>query len=239
MYKEYETKPEESSRIRSAYGKLFESIEKVSNEETDVVVFTTNYDRVIEEFCMDTPQYDLVDGFIHDPRHRIYGWNPKEFGRTGGNRTLVKLFKLHGSLDWRKTHDGRIVQIRSEQRIVRSNLYERNMLIYFATHEKPAEEPFVTLYEHFSKQLLEADVLITIGFSYRDDHINDIVSNSFGKTKHVSAISVGSVSPETFQDIMGQEGARRLDNYVNYKPEFPKKSLLMNIEDELIVLSSR
>jgi hypothetical protein len=84
-------------------------------------VFTTNYDRAVEEYCATLPDVQLIDGFAHDEKRRVWEWDPSIFdaARTvrPGIDLNIALYKLHGSLNWRRTTDGKVEQVRPEEPI--------------------------------------------------------------------------------------------------------------------------
>jgi hypothetical protein len=152
------------------YSRLFNIIREASHNEF-LCVFTTNYDRVIEEFCLDE-QIPFEDGFVHDPRRRIWEWNPPE--REAKRPLTVYLYKLHGSLNWRRTIDGRIEQVRPEEPIGvgGEDSFLENVLIYPGEKVQPTSQPFRHMYEAFSREIREVTVCIVIGFSFRDQYLN-------------------------------------------------------------------
>jgi len=194
IFNEYELNPKTRKDACGAYNSVFTFLLGPRQEPNQsFIVFTSNYDRVIEDFCANS-EYKLVNGFRHEPRARAYKWAPKLF-EEAGDRNTIKLFKLHGSLNWLRKHNGDIVEIQSEQRIRGRKQYKENVLVYPASKEKPDIEPFITLYDYFEKHLREADVLVSIGFSYRDEYLNEILNRNFGFKKKVFMVSVGGTLP--------------------------------------------
>lgn len=93
-------------------------------------IFTTNYDRVIEGFYINSAfgSVDLIDGFKSDPLKRGRFYNPEEFQREHKSsfEFRLRLFKLHGSLNWRETNDGRIENVgRVEERCLGTGIYKK------------------------------------------------------------------------------------------------------------------
>jgi hypothetical protein len=68
----------------------------IRNERHPPVVFTTNYDPAIEEFCA-SHRLRSVDGFVHDEQRQEYVWSRAAFDRfLGSPEGHLVLFKLHG-----------------------------------------------------------------------------------------------------------------------------------------------
>jgi hypothetical protein len=138
-------------------------------------VYTTNYDRVIEEFCAHTTGIRLVDGFAIDLKSRRILWNPRTFDQPDlGNENTLKLFKLHGSLNWLQSEFG-IEQVMTESILHQpTSVYKKNLLIYPGSKTPPEDEPFRTLYERFETQMRETDRCLVIGYSFRDAYLNRV-----------------------------------------------------------------
>jgi hypothetical protein len=159
----------------SLYSELFSALTEATRSKQHYV-YTTNYDRVIEEYRASTGGFTVTDGFAIDFRSRRNMWSPTIFDQAQliADVSTVKLFKLHGSLNWRVSEFG-IEQVMTED-ILRqpTPVYKRNLLIYPGSKVPPEEEPFRTLYERFETQMREVDRCLVIGFSFRDPYLNRI-----------------------------------------------------------------
>lgn len=158
-------------------------------------IFTTNYDRLIEE-AADWAGLRLVDRFVGslEPVFRAsrmnidFHYNPP--GIRGEPRYLegvARLTKLHGSLDWIK--DGQYIRrigmpfgsssIKPylEVRGREGNLVDSLMI--YPNSSKDIETswyPFVELFRDFSAAICRPNsCLVTYGYSFGDDHINRVV----------------------------------------------------------------
>ena len=148
-------------------------------------IFTTNYDRLIEFGC-DWIGLRVLDRFVGhlSPIFRSsrvdvdMHYNPP--GIRGEPRYLegvVKLTKLHGSLDWR--YDKRIV---------------RRVGIRFGTKRRPSDASSVLIYPNAAKDVETTEypyadllrdyaaaicrpnsALVTFGYGFGDDHINRVI----------------------------------------------------------------
>lgn len=163
------------------YDPLFGEIKKYSK---DIRVFTTNYDRAIEVYCSKSEgKCRCVYGFRYDEVSERRLWNKDEGfefpSSVKEGVTIVYLYKLHGSLNWKKDANGEIEAITGETPISDPS-YVEDMLIYPTVSPKTGQqrEPYKTIRERFKKELLEStDVCIIIGFSFRDGHIKSIFSD--------------------------------------------------------------
>lgn len=152
-------------------------------------IFTTNYDRFIEYGC-DLAGILLIDRFVGQilPVFRTtkleldYHYNPP--GIRGEPRYLegvVRLTKLHGSVDW-KFENGQI--IKSHLPFGQSlEEYDNpfDYLVIFPNSSKSIETdffPYSDLFKDFSHSICRPNsALVTYGYSFGDSHINLIIKD--------------------------------------------------------------
>ena len=152
-------------------------------------IFTTNYDNVIESsnerrnrhISPNRPKISLVSGFPASSESQDQIWDPRVFeDRIIGDSISHQLFKLHGSVDWY------VGQRDNQQVILRigaiGNGLEltdgtklESLLIYPVEQKKVFSPPFTELFYQFRSTLIyEARVLVVIGYSFRDEMIQNL-----------------------------------------------------------------
>ncbi|MBA96189.1 MAG: SIR2 family protein [Sulfitobacter litoralis] len=148
-----------------------------SPEKPRVKLFTTNYDLCIETAGLRLGVV-LIDGFSHSAEQRF---NRDHFDhdivRRAASSTkadyldgVFRLYKLHGSVDWRRRSDDiviRSVDDPSEDR--------RPVLIYprSSKYQEAFESPYLDMFAALQAALREPDTtLIVSGFGFADDHIS-------------------------------------------------------------------
>jgi hypothetical protein len=134
--------------------------------DTNVSIFSLNYDLLVETAFLNAGR-PTVNGF-KDGR-----WNPELFA----NRSGIRLYKLHGSLDWVDDEMYGICSLAFD-RHPRAEDFEvsKPPLLIFGTDSKlTGKDPFLTLVHAFSEQLQTASVLIVVGYSFSDQYINEII----------------------------------------------------------------
>jgi hypothetical protein len=186
-------------------------------------LFTTNYDRLIEFGC-DLVGLRPVDRFVGGlaPRFRAsrldvdMHYNPP--GIRGEPRYLegvVRLTKLHGSIDWRyENHGLRRVALpfgaETPEADLASQAYE-SLIIYPnpAKDVETLEYPYAELFRDFSASLCRPNsALVTYGYGFGDDHINRIVADMLTiPSTHLVIIAYGDTGDriETFLRSVGRE----------------------------------
>lgn len=157
----------------------------------EIHTFTTNYDRAIEEYCSNEKRKcRCIDGFKFDEYSRRRLWSgsynyPAEEGITN-----VYLYKLHGSLNWKK-HKVYGIEATSEERRSYDPNYIENLLVYPTVSPKNGEamEPYKTIRAAFMEFMESADICLVIGFSFRDEHINKILTSFLNRGKSIIVFS--------------------------------------------------
>lgn len=160
-------------------------------------IFTTNYDRLIEEGA-DVAGLHLIDRFVGslNPIFRSsrldidMHYNPP--GIRGEPRYLegvAKYTKLHGSIDWVETdsHNIRKIGMPFGAKTLAPFLEAANVpenyqkvLIYpnSSKDRETAEYPYVELFRDFAAALCRPNsTLVLYGYSFGDDHINRIIAD--------------------------------------------------------------
>lgn len=84
---------------------------------------------------------------------------------------MIYLYKLHGSVNWYNN---------AKKEIISTNIPEEkaDSLIIVPGNSKfqsSYNSPYLEMISRFREALLETDLLIIIGYSFNDDHINNII----------------------------------------------------------------
>lgn len=180
LRKSFTIKEDDLAAIKQVYDGIWSVIQDNGTEKFQV--FTTNYDNVMEEYCHATGR-DIVNGF------KPYRYGKRVWSNAldhDGNKPALHLIKLHGSIFWHKDGDGRIVEPWSEE-----SDGPDNIIIIPPTEgaKDYRREPFPTIMDHFREALKKVDVLVVIGFSYRDREIVEIIKEGLGSGMALISIS--------------------------------------------------
>jgi len=168
-------------------------------------LFTTNYDRLLEFGC-DAAGIRPLDRFVGglSPIFRAsrldvdMHYNPP--GMRGEPRYLegvIRLTKLHGSIDWRYQGDAirRVaLPFGATAGDPKQALDAYESLIIFPNPAKDmetAEYPYAELFRDFSAALCRPNsALVTYGYGFGDDHINRVIKDMLSiPSTHLVAIA--------------------------------------------------
>ena len=147
-------------------------------------VFTTNYDLAIER-ALDALGVVYFNGFLgtisrtlrtESYHYDLYYPGETTEGRVSRVDRVLHLYKLHGSINWRRrdARAGDVVMTHSSPR--HDNF--GNVMIYPSPLKVTEMNgyPYSEMFRHFSAQLHQPQsVLLTIGYKFQDDHLNRII----------------------------------------------------------------
>ena len=155
-------------------------------------IFTTNYD-LYSEFALDKLGIHYVNGFS--------GGIMKYFNPTIFNYALAEkmdlsqskwsvidnffyLYKIHGSLNWIQDDEAtKLFRVRETQENTYENLKDKETIMIYPTPLKQHAtlgSPYSDLFREFQKKLMQNNnVLVTIGYSFNDEHINNLIYQAF------------------------------------------------------------
>jgi len=181
-------------------------------KEKPLLIFTTNYDLVIEEAFLGKTLL-LLKEWKAIGVDRIYtGFEPKDLGYVFDfdraklqNPGTVAVIKLHGSINWRP-HEGLILL--GDKSVPDDP--DVPFLIYPGYKGVPDREPFLSLHLAFLDILTKARRLISIGFAFRDLYINSIVHHALSLNEK---LKIHAVAPEFPEDSL----------FPKLREKFPKR----------------
>jgi SIR2-like domain len=167
-------------------------------------IFTTNYDLLFE-MAMESAETPYFDGFIGSvsPFFRATTIDA-DFGGVpipSVPRDWVRLWKLHGSIGWVISKD----DLTNSERIVRRGDFEpteEDELMVFPSRQKYTDSrrlPFLAYQDRLRRLLASGEtLLVTCGYSYADEHLNEIIFQSLRSNPRlaVTALCFGSLESE-------------------------------------------
>ncbi|QKJ61739.1 SIR2 family protein [Flavobacterium sp. M31R6] len=183
-------------------------------------VFTTNYD-LFSERAMDNLGISYTNGFSGFVE-RFF--NPSIFNYALAEQmdisslkwsvidSFIYLFKIHGSVNWvEKESNNKLFSIQELQDVNYAKLKtEANYMIYPSPLKQNASlgSPYADLFREFQKRITQKQsTLVTMGFSFGDEHINNII---------YQALTIPSFRLVIFSDI---------GNHVDGKYEASRKNI--------------
>jgi hypothetical protein len=157
-----------------------------------IEIFTSNYDLLIEQ-ALEYKKLPYFDGFVGSINpflipECIEAENVKNDQNSYIPYSWVRLWKIHGSINWFLTKD-----TENRKRIIRStnrNLNVGDELMIYPSKQKYDESrrlPFLVFQDRFRKFLSNGETLLLIaGYSFGDDHLNEILFQALRANKRLA-----------------------------------------------------
>jgi SIR2-like domain len=185
-------------------------------------VFTTNYDVVLER-ALDNLGVMYFDGFLgtinrtlrtESYHYDLYYPGETTEGRVSRVDRVLHLYKLHGSINWRRRRTG-------PDDIVISHVQpaegEYGDVMIYPSPLKVTEMngyPYAEMFRHFSTTIHQPQsALLTIGYKFQDDHINRLIYQALSIPSFTLIIVIPSISEPA--DVKKLESAHEIWRLIN------------------------
>jgi hypothetical protein len=165
---------------RAAY---MERVRDLGIDSRGIDIFSLNYDVCIET-ALRNGNVKFANGFNREGQ-----WIPATFR----DRVSIRLFKLHGSLDWIDDEIYGLCSLEFPKHQIAETIetsQTRPTLIFGTAHKLSAREPFLTLAYHFAQRVLRTEILAVIGYSFGDEHVNQIIEQGIKKNARLRVVVV-------------------------------------------------
>jgi hypothetical protein len=155
-------------------------------------IFTTNYD-LYSEIALDKLGIHYVNGFSGGIRKYF---NPTIFNYALAEKmdlsqtkwavidNFFYLYKIHGSINWIQDEEElKLFKVREIQEVNFETLKSKGTIMIYPTPLKQnvsLGSPYSDLFREFQKKLMQNNnVLVSIGYSFSDEHINNLIYQAF------------------------------------------------------------
>ena len=189
-----------------------------ANYHTPVELFTVNYDLVIET-ALEEIRALYFDGFVGALKGRfqtelVEQW-PEE-AQALVPATFVRLWKLHGSVNWAWTADAEIVRLGHPVTTGQAAaIYPSD-----TKYEESRRVPFVVLQDRLRRALNQPETLMLIsGYSFTDDHLNELLFDAATRRERSELIAF------CFSDIPAAL-AERAERTPNLQAVAPREAII-------------
>lgn len=138
-----------------------------------VEIFTVNYDLLLET-ALEGHGVPYFDGFVGNLQARfrtdLVEAPPGDPGGYVASR-FVRLWKLHGSVNWVRSDDDQVVRIGQPAKDLPAAIYPSD-----AKYEESRRVPFLVLQDRLRRALHQPETIVLVsGFSFTDDHLNEML----------------------------------------------------------------
>jgi hypothetical protein len=192
------------------------------NRDHEKEVFTLNYDLLVEK-ALEKAGLPYFSGFVGNVRPFFITDSVDDFQGVYVKQSWVKLWKLHGSLNFVKDSDDKIYINNNE-----SSEFE-NLLIYPSMDKylSSRKAPFISYLDRLRKYLIDKEkIVFVLGYSFGDAHINEIIVNGLNNNHRLSVMVLA------FDESTFKAGIRILGGYPNFSIYTNKKKYINRKESD-------
>ncbi len=170
--------------VITIYEQFYKKLVYRDKNLTKTNIFTTNYD-LFNERALDQLGIIFSNGFsgvinrYFNPA--VFNYAFAEQMDLSNNKwnvidNFIYLYKLHGSISWIEDESTKhLFKIKELQKPVKD---DKNVMIYPTPVKQNASfgSPYSDLFREFQKKLMISNnILITVGYSFSDEHINNLI----------------------------------------------------------------
>jgi hypothetical protein len=191
-------------RVKSLFDPIINLIESATSKDSIIPIFTTNYDKAVEEYCgLDEldEKIELMDGFKQNNKTKIAKWSTNAINgfTPQKNKLNICLFKLHGSIFWYRREFEIMYSPVSTLYPSQSNI---EPVILFPNYTKNIKyDPFLTNYSYFQRCLDTTHNAIFIGYSFRDPITVTMLKNALQYNPILRVCILDPVANEICENI--------------------------------------
>lgn len=199
---------EEIKKTLENYRKFYSKIALRNKELSRVSIFTTNND-MFNEVALDGLSIHYFNGFSGGV---MKSFNPASFNYTLSKRmdtaidkyepveNLVYLYKIHGSVNWIEDESASNDSFFTIKELpLRNTNTDVSVLVYPTPlkQNKSLGAPYVDLFREFQHKLLEPNtVLFVIGYSFSDEHVNDIIYRALATNSTMNLVVINDIGDD-------------------------------------------
>lgn len=197
----------------------------MQNRDYSKEVFTTNYDLIIEK-ALEEMQIPYFDGFVGS--YEPFFWQEgidKFISKADLTQSWIRLWKIHGSLNWfwkKNTNLNTHRVIRAGKSTQREG--DGHELVLYPSKEKydsSRKQPFIAYFDRLKNYLLNGELLFFFsGYSFSDEHINEIIFNSLRQNNRLS------ITVFLYGDFEVEELFKVSKSYLNLTVYGPTKAII-------------
>ena len=188
-------------------------------------IVTPNYDRVAE-YASDTAGYFHTTGFVPGIIRRREGRSPVSFRQGTNQARTIRIWKVHGSLDWFADASGHVVSIPISGELP-DGLEPQIVTPGVSKYERTHDEPFRSAIQGADSASDQSASFLCVGYGFRDRHIQPKIVEKCRQSDVPIMILARALTDETMGFLA--DGAGRaymaLEKDGNgtrmFSPEFP------------------
>lgn len=228
--------------VLNTYKTFYQKLALRNKDLSRLCIFTTNND-LMNETALDSLNIHYINGFGGGVRRYF---NPALFSYAFSKRmdtsidkfepveNMVYLYKIHGSINWieDKNNANSYFDIREVFPPVE---HDKGTVLIYPTptkQNKSLGSPYVDLFREFQHKLLQPNsILFVIGYSFSDEHVNDIIYRALATNTTINVVIINNLGEEK---PISQISDNRIFRLWSTTPEKSPLHFFCNIVDKLL-----
>jgi hypothetical protein len=169
-------------------------------------IFSLNYDLCVERIADDSFRVETGFGGYGEEHH--WQWRRFDEALLETDPPEIYLYKLHGSINWKRDDAGNLVSVDHAG----SNIPASAMQVIFGRDFKlEAGDPYLFYAFEFRRCTLEARVIVVIGYSFSDDHINKMLAQALRHDDQKQVVVIDQAKDQVSASNHAANIAKRLN----------------------------
>lgn len=137
-----------------------------------IQIFSLNYDLCVER--LNTTDFRVETGFEGVGPEYAWDWERFEDVDNGPTPPEVYLYKLHGSINWKRDESKNLYCVEQTEGIPAESM----QLIFGREFKLEAADPYLFYAYQLRRFSLQAKLIVSIGYGFGDEHVNEILAQA-------------------------------------------------------------
>ena len=206
-------KADKAKIVLPNYQRFYQKLAFRNKDLSRLNIFTTNND-LFNETALDSLNIHYINGFggginkFFNPALFSYIFSKRmdtSIEKYEPVENMVNLYKIHGSVNWIEDNSNvntffKIREVSYPEKLKA----KKNILIYPTPtkQNKSLGSPYVELFREFQKKLLiPHSVLFVIGYSFSDEHVNNIIYQALATNSTINIVIINDVCNKEIAQI--------------------------------------
>ena len=229
--------------VLKTYKEFYQKIALREKDLSRLNIFTTNND-LFNEYALDSLNIHYINGFgggierFFNPALFNYSYSKRmdtSINKYEPVENLVYLYKIHGSVNWIEDNSNSNTFFKVKE--VSNPKKEANNVLIYPTptkQNKSLGSPYVEMFREFQKKLLiPHSVLFVIGYSFSDEHVNNIIYQTLATNSSINIVIMNDITGNNLCEL-NDNRIFRIWGYDDNKPihyfNYIVQNLLPNLD---------
>ncbi|MCC8173158.1 MAG: SIR2 family protein [Odoribacter sp.] len=157
----------------------------ISTTKKQISIVTTNYDRLVE-YASSFANALICNGYAQNYFGRFS--IETETNNGSGYAGRVKVWKVHGSLDWFRTMDGLSVQL-PLRNVIPSGYIPSIVTPGLSKYAETHKVPYRTILNKSDSEIKKSNAYLCIGYGFNDEHVQPLLIDGIKAGKPIIVLA--------------------------------------------------